>query len=227
MDLQSAERVRASLRLFDNHDPRLPYRELVLEQALDDGIREVPLPAGYRYVTFRPGDEDAWIAVERSAREFDDRAEGEKAWQTYFAGHEAELETRMFFVTDPAGEKVATATAYHDIRRPDDGVNGMLHWVAVRREAQGRGLSKPLITHTLARMRELGYRRCAVPTQTTTWLACKVYLDLGFRPIPRNAERSRDGWEMVRALTLHPALADFAEADVARYAALPPDGEHA
>jgi GNAT superfamily N-acetyltransferase len=168
-------------------------------------------------VPFRPGDEDAWIAVERSAREFDDRAEGEKAWQTYFAGHEAELETRMFFVTDPAGEKVATATAYHDIRRPDDGVNGMLHWVAVRRDHQGRGLSKPLAAEALRRMKELGYRRAVVPTQTTTWLACKVYLDLGFRPIPRNAERSRAGWEIVRALTDHPVLADFSPADVTRW----------
>ena len=32
-----------------------------------------------------------------------------------------------------------------DIRRGDDGVTGWLHWVAVGREYQGRGLSKPLI----------------------------------------------------------------------------------
>ena len=108
-------------------------------------------------------------------------------------------------------------TAYYDIRRKDDGVNGMLHWVAVRREDQGHGLSKPLIAHALQRMQVLGYRRAVVPTQTTTWLACKVYLDLGFQPIPKNAERNRAGWEIVRTLTLHPALRAFTETDAQKY----------
>ena len=123
----------------------------------------------------------------------------------------------MFFVTDAGGEKVATATAYYDVRRPDDGVNAMLHWVAVKRECQGRGLSKPLVARALQRMAELGYERAVIPTQTTTWLACKVYLDLGFLPIPKNAERSRAGWEIVRALTMHSALKAFGEADLSAY----------
>ena len=71
------------------------------------------------------------------------------------------------------------------------------------------GLSKPLITHVLRHMQKLGYTRAIVPTQTTTWLACKVYLDLGFRPIPRNAQRSGKGWQIVRTLTDHPALTEF------------------
>ena len=40
-------------------------------------------------------------------------------------------------------------------------------------------------------------------------MAVKVYLDLGFRPIPQNAVHSRDGWRIVKALTGHPALAEF------------------
>ncbi len=210
------ERVAASLRLYDNHDPRLPYYELMLERDLKEQP-EYQLPEGHRFVTFAPGDRDAWIDIEFSAREFDDRPEGEKAWETYYGGRETALPGRMFFVEDTAGEKVATATAWYDIRREDDGINGMLHWVAVKREAQSRGLAKPLISHVLRTMIDLGYSRAVIPTQTTTWLACKVYLDLGFRPIPRNAERSRAGWEIVRALTDHPALADFSPADVTRW----------
>lgn len=207
------ERVRESLRLFDNHDPRLPWYELMLEGS-PDSIREYALPAGYCFETYAPGDRDVWISIEQSAREFDSHAEGEEAWQRYYGGQESGLAGRMFFAVSSTGEKVATATAWHDIRREDDGVNGMLHWVAVRRDEQGKGLSKPIITKALSRMRALGYRRIVIPTQTTTWLAVKVYLDLGFRPIPRNAERNRAGWEMIRALTMHPALAAFAEADV-------------
>ena len=55
----------------------------------------------------------------------------------------------------------------------------------------------------------LGYTHAKIPTQSTSWVACKVYLDLGFRPIPKNAVNSRKGWEIVKTLTDHPALASF------------------
>lgn len=48
-----------------------------------------------------------------------------------------------------------------------------------------------------------------IPTQTNTWLACKVCLDLGFRPLPLNALRSREGWRIVKTITHHPALAEY------------------
>ena len=81
--------------------------------------------------------------------------------------------------------------------------------MAVRRDFQGRGLSKPLIAYVLNVMRGLGYSHGKIPTQSTSWVACRVYLDLGFRPIPKNAVNSRDGWRIVRTLTGHPALAEF------------------
>ena len=195
-------------QLFDNHDARIQYYELVLERSLED-LPDQPLPPGYNFVTYSPGDKETWITIEKSAKEFETYEEGREAWERYYASREALLPERMFFVVNPAGEKVATATAFFDIRRDDDGVNGMLHWVAVRRYEQGRGLSKPIILKALHRMVELGYTRAVIPTQTTTWLACKVYLDLGFRPIPRNAERNSMGWRIVRTLTEHPALAEF------------------
>ncbi len=120
----------------------------------------------------------------------------------------------MVFIETADGEKAATATAYHDITGRDKSGSGWLHWVAVRREYQGRGLSKPLISYVLGVMRALGHTRGKIPTQTTTWLACKVYLDLGFRPIPQNAVHSRDGWRIVRTLTDHPALAEFPPASL-------------
>ena len=55
-------------------------------------------------------------------------------------------------------------------------------------------------------MRKMGQTHAKIPTQTTTWVACKVYLDLGFRPIPKNLINSRDGWRIIRRLTEHPAL---------------------
>ena len=104
---------------------------------------------------------------------------------------------------------MATATAYYDITGRDKSGSGWLHWVAVRREQQGKGLAKPLIAHVLDIMRNLNYTHAKIPTQTTTWLACKVYLDLGFLPLPQNAVNSLEGWRIMKALTGHRALEAF------------------
>lgn len=208
--------VKHNLSLFDNHDNRIQYYELVLERSLED-LPERELPPGYSFVTYAPGDRDNWIEIEQSAKELSSREEGLEAFQRYYGTYENILPGRMFFVVNGNGEKIATAAAFFDIRKGDDGKNAMLHWTAVRREEQGNGLSKPLILHVLKRMKELGYRRVVIPTQTVTWLACKVYLDLGFLPVPQNAERNQMGWRIIRTLTEHPSLKKFepaAEEDI-------------
>lgn len=198
---------------FDNHDSRIKYYELLLERDLE-GLPCVPLPEGYRFVFFRPGDRDSWIAIERSAKELKSYEQGLEVWDKYYGGNEDALLDRMVFVENEAGEKVATATAYHDITHRDTSGDGWLHWVAVGREYQGRGLSKPLISHVLNIMRNLGYTHAKIPTQTTTWLACRIYLDLGFRPLSANAVHSRDGWRIIKALTNHAALEGFDAASI-------------
>ncbi len=85
--------------------------------------------------------------------------------------------------------------------------------MAVKREYQGKGLSKPLITYVLKVMKKLGYTHAIIPTQTNTWLACKIYLDLGFLPIKKNLENSYEGWKIIKALIGRPGLADM-EAEV-------------
>lgn len=198
---------------FDNHDNRIKYYELMLERNLND-LPHFPLPEGYRYVFYQEGDKERWIDIEKSAKEFTSYEQGLESWNRYYGGRENTLTNRMVFIEDTDGRKVATATAYYDVRGIDQSGDGWLHWVAVRREYQGRGLAKPLITHVLDIMRCLGYTHAKIPTQTTTWLACKVYLDLGFRPIPENAVHSRDGWRIVKALTDHAALEEFDPAAV-------------
>ena len=201
-----------ALPALDNHDSRIKYYELML-QADITGMKEIPLPEGYSYAFYQDGDRDAWIEIEKSAKEFTTYEEGLEAWGRYYADHTAELYDRMVFVVNEAGEKVATATAYYDIRGVDQSGDGWLHWVAVRRDEQGKGLSKPLISHVIQVMKNLGYTRAKIPTQSTTWLAVKVYLDLGFRPIEKNYIRCRDGWRIVKRLTDHPALAELTPAE--------------
>lgn len=200
--------------MFDNNDKRIKYYELLLEGSLDD-ISEYPLPDGYHFEFYKDGDRDFWIEIEKSAKEFSDYDEGVSAWNRYYAGRENELYNRMVFIVNEQGEKVATATAFYDIHGRDKSGAGWLHWIAVKREYQGKGLSKPLITYVLKLMKTLGYTHAKIPTQTNTWLAVKIYLDLGFRPIPENAVNSYDGWCIIKALTDHEVLKDFETVDKA------------
>ncbi len=190
---------------YDNHDGRICYYELLLE----GDITEVPqyeLPEGYRFVPYTDNDRDAWIDIEMSAKEFVSYEQGLEAWNRYYAAKLDELPDRMFFIETNEGEKIATATAFYDIYGRDTSNDGWLHWVAVKREYQGRGLSKPLITYVLRVMNKLGHARAKIPTQTNTWLACKVYMDLGFIPIEKNLEHNYEGWKIIKALTGHSTL---------------------
>lgn len=190
---------------FDNHDDRICYYELLLEKDISE-VSRYELPDGYSFVPYSDNDRDTWIEIEMSAKEFISYEQGLAAWNRYYGERLEELPGRMFFIENDEGEKVATATALYDIYGRDTSNDGWLHWVAIRREYQGKGLSKPLITYMLQVMNELGYTHVKIPTQTNTWLACKVYMDLGFLPVEENMERNREGWRIVKALTGHQAL---------------------
>ena len=203
----NARLQRINVAQYDNHDGRICYYELLLEREISD-LPEYSLPAGYRFVSYVDEDRERWIDIEMSAKEFTTYEQGLEAWNRYYANSLDILPERMFFVENEKGEKVATATAFYDIHGRDTSGAGWLHWVAVKREYQGKRLSKPLITYVLNVMKDLGYSYARIPTQTNTWLACKVYLDLGFLPVKENLEHSYEGWKIIKELTGHSALKD-------------------
>ena len=193
---------------FDNLDRRLKYYEIIMELSAEKEIPTYDLPEGYTFATYQDGDRDDWIAIEWSAKEFFCYADGIDAWGRYYAKYEHILPGRMFFVVAPNGEKIATATAFFDPKNPDDG-KAWLHWVAVRRDHQGKGLARPIIAKALSRLRELGHGTLYVPTQTTTWVAARLYMDFGFVPTAENAVESEFGYRILKTLTNHPTLAGF------------------
>ena len=186
---------------YETHDDNLCYIDLVFEGELKN-IPEYALPKGYRFVNYSEGDKAAWIDIELSCGEVLSKEHGEECWARYYAGKESELPDRMIFIENEAGEKIATATAFYDIHGNTVPGEGQLHWVGIKKEEQGKGLSKPLITHTLNLMKDLGYNRTKIHTQTNTWLACKVYSDLGFQPEKESLIRNRAGWKMVQLLNM-------------------------
>ena len=194
---------------FDNHDDKIRYVGLHFYREDLKNLPAYSLPEGYRFSFYQPGDRDVWIRIEQSAKEFTSYEQGLESWNRYYGGREEMLENRMVFIENEAGEKVATATAYYDIYGNDQTNAGWLHWVAVAREFQGRGLAKPLIAYTLGLMPGLGYDHAMLSSQTNTWLACKLYLDFGFVPVRENTQENELGWRILKALTDHPALASL------------------
>ena len=200
--------------LLENHDERIQYFQLMLERSAQEPILSYQLPGGYHFAFYREGDEAEWISIEISAHEIQTPEQGKEVFQRYFGQWHAELCSRMVFVLNEDGEKVATGTAWWDIRTPGPSNDGWLHWIAVREDVQGLGIARPLIAFVMQLMKQYGAKRFIVPTQTTTWLACRIYLDMGFRPIPQNIINCPTGWKIIRRLTDHPALAKIEKASL-------------
>lgn len=172
-------------------------------ETLDD-LPEFTLPEGYSLRTYRAGEADVWAGIEAAVGEFADPAQALAHFRREFGPHEAEMEQRCLFLLDADGFPVGTTTAWYsnDFQgRPA----GRIHWVGIVPEQQGRGLAKPLLS---AAMRILAERhdRAYLTTQTTSWVAVRVYLDFGFAPVPGTPD-FEEAWSLLARLTGHPALA--------------------
>ena len=163
------------------------------------------LPAGYAFRRYRSGDEAVWTDIWTRSDRYGviDPA----VFRREFGTDEAVLAERQYFMLDPDGVEIGTVTAW----LPDDAhgpSSGRVHWVASVPEMQGKGLGKPLITTVLTRLRELGYARANLHTESVRTVAIRLYLKFGFRPEVRS-EAERQAWREVRQLIAPSPLDDF------------------
>ena len=177
-------------------DRSVPWIGLAMRLESLDNMPRFELPAGYGWRFFQPGDARIWAGIETSAGEFPDVEAGIAGFRRYFPTDEG-LKGRMLFLTD-GGAPFATATAWYG--DGDLSVMGRLHWVGIDAEHQRRGLSWPLVSLAMDRMRQLGHRSAYLTTQTASWPAIKVYHRFGFRPMP-NGEGDAEGWRIVSEKT--------------------------
>lgn len=61
-------------------------------------------------------------------------------------------------------------------------------------------------------MRRLGHKKTLLHTQTHTWLAVKVYLDIGF--VPYRMADNYLGWQIIKKLTNHNKLIDLKDISI-------------
>ena len=176
-------------------DRTIPWINLYMSLDTLDDVPEYPLPERYGWRLYVPGDIGNWSRIETSAGEFEREADAPAKFRRYFPEDEP-LKERMLFLTD-GGAPFATATAWYD---ENDPATGMLHWVSIDADHQGQGLSRPLVSLALQRMRGLSHRRAVLKTQTASWVAIGVYRAFGFRPMLRDPSE-REGWRMVSEKT--------------------------
>lgn len=86
------------------------------------------------------------------------------------------------------------------------GYTGAVDWVAIKRAYQGRKLSRPLITKILQIASKLGRKGIVLHTQTTTWLATKLYLDFGFNVLNKE---EKIGWSILKTLTNYSKSSEY------------------
>ncbi len=167
-----------------------------------DDIPQIPFPEGFRARTMRSDDGGLWADIWRDAEEYGPIQP--ELFQSEFGDDAAALGWRGFIIEDRRGIAVATITAWYNRRfRGED--YGQIHWVAVRREAWGRGLGKAMMTHALNAMAQW-HQRAFLGTQTNRLAAIKVYLDFGFVP-DLEPEGAREAWREVQVQLAHPVLA--------------------
>ena len=181
----------------------LEYHELLM--ALDDTNKygSYELPEGFSYEFYSEGDIIDWVNIHISSGEFMKESYGIKVFHDFYDSFINELYKRCFFVVNDKGEKIGTATI-SKLEKSEYGYEAVVDWFAIKKEYQGYHLSKPMINRFIKLANDLNYDKILLHTQTHTWLAAKLYLDLGFEPLKVNEDIK--GWEILKTITNHHKL---------------------
>ncbi|OGF46636.1 MAG: hypothetical protein A2452_11275 [Candidatus Firestonebacteria bacterium RIFOXYC2_FULL_39_67] len=148
-----------------------------------EGVLACELPAPYSVKWYQKGDERTWVNIV-SAAELNYVGNLQKYKEQF--GEDANIiSQRQLFILNGIGKPVGTCTSWFGTEGKDKG-SGRIHWVSILPEEQGKGLSKPMLSISLMRMKELGHKNAYLTTQPPKLPAISLYLKFGFKPQLRN-----------------------------------------
>jgi GNAT superfamily N-acetyltransferase len=171
-----------------------PHKPIWMIREDLEAVPHFPLPQPFSFRWYRDGDRSIWEDIQQRC-EFDPRPFPKDLFDRGYGMDFGALPQRMVFVLNDRQRPIGTATAWLD-ETFDGKVYGRIHWVAIVQEYQGRGLSKPLLSETCERLRELGHQRACLKTATHRISAITLYKRFGFVPLIRNVEEEAD-WKLV------------------------------
>ena len=159
-----------------------------------NALPRFPLPPGFSHRLFRRGDESLWAKIETAVSEFKNERAALAHFDREFRPFMDNMEKRCFLIEKDGKGVIGTATAwYNSSFREED--HGRLHWLAVHPDYQGRGLAKPLVSLVMEKIKQY-HRRAYLTSQTTSYVAIRVYLDFGFEPLIEGKE-SLEAWRLL------------------------------
>ena len=187
--------------LVESINKTLEYHELLMNlDELNNIELKTDLPDGFKYTFYRDrNDKLEWAKIHISSKEFTSYQGAFYYFDLFYKDFSYELDKRCFFI-EHKGEKIATATISSC---NEYGYECLIDWLAIKKEYQGYKLAKPLIYKCLEVAKDLGYNKILLHTQTHTWLAAKLYLDIGFNPFYLDDIK---GWRILKTLTNHEKL---------------------
>lgn len=159
-----------------------------------DNLPAYPLPASFSLRWYTTGDRAAWEDIQKRC-EYDPRPFPADLFDRGFGTNPAALPQRQFFLLNGRKQPIGTATAWLD-ENFNGKLYGRIHWVAIVKEYQGRGLAKSLMSVVCSRLRELGHERACLKTSTHRLPAINLYARFGFVPLIRNGAEAAD-WKSV------------------------------
>lgn len=152
-------------------------------------------PKPYAIRTYQPGDERAWKDIHLRADRYNTFTD--ETFGKQFGADTRLLEENQFYLINAEEQPVGTATAWCVARGEPAREEGLVHWVALIPEEQGKGLSKPLLAAVCHRLKVRGYTRAYLSTSSARIAAVGLYLSFGFQPDIRQAVQ-RDIWLRLR-----------------------------
>ncbi len=165
-------------------DKTIEFHSIIMKNP-NDRLREtVAVPEGFSVRLYQKGDEKSWAQIQTDVLEFNS-ADDALACFNHYLEHEDELKKRQLYVIEEkSGKPVATATAwYSDLNGKPIGV---VHALSCLQDYQSLGLGKVAASYMMKCFYQvMPGKEVWLDTQTWSYKALGLYLDLGFIPMKK------------------------------------------
>jgi len=176
-----------------------------------EALPPVALPEGYALRSMVPDQVWAYLKVMNQSCY---AGEADEAWFGREFGDDPQYDPSNLMIIWKGDEPAAVAAAWQTTI--DDEPWAVLHWVGAAQSERGKGLGKLVCLAALHRMRERGFTRAELVTQTWRLPAIAAYRRIGFCPWPdeptedaqpgamrgRNGYGTQAAWNQVAADTV-------------------------
>lgn len=158
-----------------------------------DDLPELTLPEGYVCRPMRADEAWAYLQV---MNESNFAGEVDQAWFDKTFSQDPQYDPSYLMIIWKGDRPVAATAAWHNVIEGEPW--GVIHWVGASYTERGKGLGRAIVLAALHRLRERGFTRAMLITQTWRLPAISTYLGLGFKPWP--VERApQEVWDRVLA----------------------------